>query len=153
MPQTALTFELVDEPGLTFAFVVRRLEPSQIREFVGGAIERVGEFAWQHGGPLGPPMTISSAPDEEGEIVLEVGWPVAPGSAAVPPIEVEVLPRTRAAVYRHVGAYAELSTVYGELFSTLREAGLAPAANPRERYLTSPGWGETPVTEIVWPVA
>lgn len=153
MPQTALKIDVVKQPELTFAFVVKCIHADHIGEFVGGAIARVAEFAGRHGGPLGPPMTISSAPDEEGAVVLEVGWPVVPGTHADPPVEVQVLPATRAAVYRHVGEYEELGRVYSELSVALRDAGLSPVSSPRERYLTTPASGDTPITEIIWPVA
>lgn len=153
MQRTALDFEVVNLPEQTFAFVVRRVEADQVGEFIAGAIERVAVFAGAHGGLLGPPMAIASAPDEEGELVVEAGWPVAPATEPVAPVEVRRLPATRAAVHRHVGAYEELSDVYGELFSALLESGLTPVSGPRERYLSTPASGEPPVTEIVWPVA
>ena len=153
MQRTALDFEVVNVPEQTFAFVVRRVEADRVGEFITGAIERVAAFAGDHGGLFGPPMAIASAPDEQGAMVVEVGWPVAPGTAPVAPVEVRRLPATRAAVHRHVGEYEELSDVYGELFSALLESGLTPTSGPRERYVSTPVPGVPPVTEIVWPVA
>lgn len=153
MQDTTLQFEVVEVPEQTFAFVVRRVAAGEIGEFVRGGIARVAEFAGRHGGPVGAPMAISSAPDETGALVIEAGWPVLPGTEAELPVEVRVLPATRAAVHRYVGPYEGLGAgFYGELFSALHDQGLTPSAGPRERYLTSPEAGEEPVTEIVWPV-
>jgi effector-binding domain-containing protein len=152
MSTLALEFTVTHVPEQTFAYVVRRVAPGEASEFVTGAIERVRVFAEAHGGPQGPPMTISSAPDEAGALVLEVGWPVAAGTAAEAPVEVQTLPPGIALVHLHVGGYDELPALYRELLTHAHEAGYVPVGAPRERYLTAPGDGP-PVTEIVWPVA
>ena len=61
MLKTAPEFEVVDVPQETFAFVVRRVAPDEVGEFIHGALSRVAEFAADHGGPLGPPMAITTA--------------------------------------------------------------------------------------------
>ena len=145
-------FTVTRVPEQTFAYVVRSVALGDVGEFVGGAIERVSGFARAHGGAQGPPMTISSAPDENGIVVLEVGWPVPVGTAPEPPVEVRTLPATDAIVHLHVGPYDDLPELYRELYAQAHEHGLTPAGAPRERYLTAPGDG-TPKTEIVWPIA
>ncbi len=156
MPPAAaqLELEVVQLPAETFAFVVRRVDPEDAGEFIRGAIGRVAEFAGEHGGPVGPPLAISSAPDDEGALVIEAGWPVRGGTTSRPPVEVRVLAPTRAIVHRHVGPYEELdATFYAELFSQAHDRGLTPVSGARERYLTDPSSGRPPVTEIVWPIA
>jgi effector-binding domain-containing protein len=150
----ALEFEVQELPAETFAFVLRRVDPSDAGEFIGGAIDRVGRFAREHGGPAGPPLAIASAPDEEGALGIEAGWPVQPGTAAEAPIEVRTLSPTRAIVYRHEGPYEDLnSAFYAELFSQAHDAGFTPISGPRERYLQAPSPGRIPVVEVVWPIA
>jgi effector-binding domain-containing protein len=152
MSSLALDFTVTHASEQTFAYVVRRVAPQEAGEFVHGAIERVRTFADTHGGPQGPPMTVSSAPDEYGALVLEVGWPVAPGTEGEAPVEVRTLPATVALVHVHVGPYDDLPGLYPELFTQAHEQGYTPTAAPRERYLNAPGDG-LPVTEIVWPIA
>lgn len=152
MSTLAPEFTVTHVPEQTFAYVVRRVAPDEATEFIVGAIERVHGFAAARGGPQGPPMTIAGPPDEAGELALEVGWPVAAGTAPDAPVEVRTLPAGLALVHLHVGAYDELPARYGELLAQAHEAGYTPAAAPRERYLTAPGDGP-PVTEIVWPLA
>lgn len=153
-PLTDLELEIRDVPGETFAFVVRRVAPEDAGEFIGGAIARVEHFARARGGVLGPPLSIASAPDDEGELAIEAGWPVKPGTAAESPVEVRALPPTRALVVRHVGPYEDLGgAFYAELVARAHALGLQPLGGPRERYLVAPGPDWEPVTEIVWPVA
>jgi len=152
MNTATLEFTVTHVPEQTFAYVVRRVGPGEASDFIPGAIARVRRFADAHGGVQGPPMTISTAPDEAGALVLEVGWPVPPGTLAEAPVEVQTLPAAVALVHLHVGSYDELPALYGALLAEAHEQGYSPVAAPRERYLTTPGDGP-PVTEIVWPVA
>jgi effector-binding domain-containing protein len=152
MNTVALEFTVTHVPEQTFAYVVRSVGLDEVGEFVGGAIERVGDFARAHGGTQGPPMTISSPPDENGSVVLEVGWPVRADTQPEPPVEVCTLPATVAIVNLHVGSYDDLAHLYSELYAQAHEHGYTLSGSPRERYLTAPGDGP-PVTEIVWPIA
>jgi len=149
---THLDVTVTHVPEQTFAYVVRNVAPDEVPEFVSAALDRVRAFAIEHGGPQGPPMSICSAPDESGSLVIEVGWPVAAGTATQAPIEVQTLPATIALVHVHVGPYDELPSVYGAFHAQAQEAGYTLVGAPRERYLTAPGDGP-PVTEIVWPIA
>ena len=109
MLKTALEFEIVDLPQETFAFVVRRVAPHEVGEFIHGALARVAEFAAPSGGPQGPPMAITTAPDEYGSLVVEAGWPVARTPCPSRPVEVRTLAATRALRHLHVGPYEELA--------------------------------------------
>lgn len=154
MLKTALEFEVVDLPQETFAFVVRRVAPTEVGEFIQGALARVAEFAASSGGPLGPPMAITTAPDEYGSLVVEAGWPVASEAVPADPVEVRTLPATRALRHLHVGPYREVDAdFYAELFQAAHEQGFLLVAAPRERYLGDPAGGGEPVTEIVWPLS
>ena len=138
----------------TFAYVVRRLEPEQIGEFVRGATARVELFAEGNGGVIGPPMSVAAPPDEDGAITLEVGFEVLPGTPAAPPVEVRTLPATVAIVHRHVGRYETLDgAYYARLFSEAHDQGFTPVSAPRERYLGDDAETGEPVTEIVWPIS
>ena len=154
MLKTALELEIVDLPQETFAFVVRRVAPGEVGEFIQGALGRVAEFAAANGGPQGPPMAITTAPDEYGSLVVEAGWPVVAQAVPADPVEVRTLSATRALRHLHVGPYEELGgEFYADLFAAAHEQGLTPASAPRERYLNDPSTGEAPVTEIVWPIS
>jgi effector-binding domain-containing protein len=144
-------FTVTHVPEETFAYVVRTVAPHEAGEFIQGALARVREFAEAHGGPVGPPMTVPSAPDESGVLTMEAGWPVPAGTPAEPPVGVRTLPATVALVHVHVGPYEDLPALYAALYADAREQGYTPVASPRERYLTRPGDGP-PVTEIVWPI-
>jgi effector-binding domain-containing protein len=149
MLETAFTFELTEVPATTFAFVVRRVDSDHdhIGEFIRGGISRVHDFAVSNGGVLGAPMVISSPPEEDGSLILEVGWPVGEDAQPCPPVEVRHLPATRAAVHRHLGPYDELGPSFYRAFLTaLHEQGLTPADGPRERYLAEG------LAEVVWPL-
>jgi effector-binding domain-containing protein len=154
MLEAALEFEVVDLPEETFAFVVRRVAPDEVEEFIHGALTRVAEFAVLFGGPQGPPMAIITTPDEDGSLVVEAGWPVAGAALPAAAVEVRTLPATRALRHLHVGPYEELGAeFYADLFTAAHEHGLTPASAPRERYLNDPATGEEPLTEIVWPLS
>jgi effector-binding domain-containing protein len=153
MSTVEFTHSVTNVPEQTFAFVVRRVAPEEIGEFVTGALERVAKFAALRDGVQGPPMSVSAAPDDEGNLALEVGFPVAPGTLAEPPVEVRVLPATRAFVHRHVGPYEDIDAeYYADVYSRMQELGYAPVGAPREIYLGGPHVC-VPVTEIVWPIA
>jgi len=153
MSTREFTHSVTDVPEQTFAFVVRRVAPDEIGEFVTGALERVAKFAALHGDVQGPAMSVSAAPDEEGALALEVGFPVAPGTRPEPPIEVRVLPATCAFVHRHVGPYEDLDAeYYADVYSRMQQLGYIPVGAPREIYLGGPHVC-VPVTEIVWPIA
>lgn len=155
MPQTPTRLDLAvrELPAETFAFVVRRVTSEEAGEFVSGAVGRVEHFARAHGGALGPPFAVGSVYDDEGALAIEAGWPVAPGTRPEPPVEVRVLPATRAVVVRHVGPYEELNgAFYAELRARMLELGHTPVGGPRERYLVAPGPDWEPVTEVVWPI-
>jgi effector-binding domain-containing protein len=149
-----LDFTVTHVPEQTFAYVVRRVAPEQIGEFVRGASGRVELFAQGHGGVLGPAMSVASPPDEDGALALEVGFEVLPGTPAEPPIEVRTLPATVAIVHRHLGAYETLDGIYyARLFSEAHDRGFTPVSAPRERYLGDDEETGEPVTEIVWPIS
>jgi effector-binding domain-containing protein len=149
-----LDFTVTHIPEQTFAYVVRRLDPAEIGQFVRGASARVELFAEGHGGVFGPPMSVASPPDDEGAIALEVGFAVLPGTPAQAPIEVRTLPATVAIVHRHLGAYETLDGgCYARLFSEAHDQGFTPVSAPRERYLGDDEETGEPVTEIVWPIA
>ena len=148
-----LTHSVIEVPEQTFAFVVRRVAPDEIGQFVAGALDRVAMFAAPRGGVQGPPMSVSAAPDEEGNLALEVGFPVAPGTQPELPVEVRVLPATRAFVHRHAGRYEDLDAeYYAGVYSHMQQLGYSPVGAPREIYLGGPHVC-VPVTEIVWPIA
>jgi effector-binding domain-containing protein len=154
MLKAALEFEIVDLPEETFAFVVRRVAPDEVGEFIDGALGRVAEFAAGHGGPQGPPMAITTAPDELGSLVVEAGWPVGSSVEPAAPVEVRTLPATRALRHLYAGPYEELgSGLYADLYTAAHEQGLTPTSAPRERYLNDPATGREPLTEIVWPLS
>lgn len=149
MLETAFTLEVTEVPAETFAFVVRRVdaERDHVGEFIRGGLKLVGDFARSQGGPQGAPMVISSPPDEDGSLVLEVGWPVLENAQPRSPVEVRHLPSTRAAVHRHIGPRDALGApFYRQFLSALHERRLTPAGGPRECYLPEG------VTEVVWPV-
>ena len=151
---TALELEVRDLPAETFAFVVRRVDAADAGEFIDGAIGRVGRFAQTHGGPAGPPLAIVSAPDDEGALVIEAGWPVHAGTEPEPPVEIRTLAPTRAVVHRHEGPYEDFGApFYSELLAQLHEAGFTPVSGPRERYVRGPAPGRPPLTEVAWPIA
>ena len=154
MQTTTLEFTITHVPEQTFAYVMRRVEPEQIGEFVRGAIGRVELFAEARGGTIGPPMSVASPPDEEGAIALEVGFEVPAGTLPEAPVEVRTLPATVAIVHRHVGPYEGLDgTYYARLFSDAHDHGFTPVSAPRERYLGDDEETGRPVTEIVWPIS
>ncbi len=154
MLKTALEFEVVNVPEETFAFVVRRVAPTEVGEFIQGALARVAEFTAVSGGAQGPPMAITTAPDEYGSLVVEAGWPVAADAVAADPVEVRTLPATRALRHLHVGPYQEIDAdFYAELFQAAHEQGYLLVSAPRERYLGDPAGGGEPVTEVVWPIS
>jgi effector-binding domain-containing protein len=154
MLKAALEFEIVDRPEETFAFVVRRVAPTEVGEFIVGALARVAEFAADRGGAQGPPMAITTAPDEYGSLVVEAGWPVAADAAPAAPVEVRTLAATRAIRHLHAGPHEELGgELYAELYAAAHEHGLMPTSAPRERYLTDRATGGEPLTEIVWPLS
>ena len=154
MATVELSLTVKQVPEQTFAFVVRRVVTQhEIGEFVTGALERVGRFAAAHGGALGPPMSLVAAPDEEGGLAFEVGFPVAAGVRPEPPVEVRTLPAALAVVHRHAGPYTDLDAdFYADLFMRVHGMGYTPVSTPREIYRGGPNVC-IPVTEIVWPIA
>ena len=82
-------------------------------------------------GPQGPPMAITTAPDEYGSLVVEAGWPVARGRDAGGARRGAHAARDHGVRHVHVGPYDELGAAfYAELFAAAHEHGLTPVGRP-----------------------
>ena len=105
--------------------------------------------------PVGPPITICPAPDEDDLVDLANTWPVAEKVHGRGPIDSWTLPAVRALWMRHRGPYDRLPESYRLLEQVMSQSGLEPTDAPREIYVTDPQEVSDPteyVTEIAWPI-
>jgi DNA-binding transcriptional MerR regulator/effector-binding domain-containing protein len=122
--------------------------PRQIME-VGAYLKELGVR------PAGPPLCITSFPDDEGVLVVTTGWPVTEDVRGCGRIEGTTLPATRALVMKHTGPYSALPRSYKLLEQVMADNGLTSAGDTREIYLSDPEEVPDPndyETLIVWPI-
>ena len=120
---------------------------SRVREGFGALYQRLSAT---HTPDAGPPFLIAEQP-RDGYLDVELGAPCAAPPPAGDGFEAGILPGGREAVTVHRGTYEGLGDVYGQLHEWIAAHDLAITGPPREVYLTPPG--QTPVTEIAWPIA
>ncbi len=86
---------------------------------------------------------------------LELGAPVAAGTAALDGLPLGGLPGGRVAVLRHTGPYEQLRDACARLAEWLRRQGLEPAGPFWESYVTNPAEEPDPakrITDICQPL-
>ena len=143
---------LRDEPATTLLVVARTTTPDlHVADGTALAVElvaRLAELGLAQTGPL--VCLLPPAPD--GEVLLEMGAPVAD----VPAGERRVtLPAGPVARTLHVGPYEEMGLADLALHAWIEEHGLEPAGAVRERYLNDPARTapEALATEVILPVS
>jgi DNA-binding transcriptional MerR regulator len=105
--------------------------------------------------PSGPPTLVAPFADEEGIHELDAAWPVESPVDPDGDVSSMILPACRVVAVRHRGPYDDLDRAYRALARYIDERGLAPAAAPREMYLTDPEHTQPAdaLTDVLWPVA
>ena len=146
-----MEYEVTDVPAATYAVIERTITPDAGSDVIPQLIEEVGAWAHGSGAVAGGPLTLSTL-DSDQQLIVRTGWQIEPGVGAPDPIEVQDVPAGRAAVYVHVGPYAELPALYGRLWDALRADGHDPGSWPREHYESGPD-EDPPRTRVVWPLA
>jgi effector-binding domain-containing protein len=87
--------------------------------------------------------------------VMDVGFPVPPGTAGEGRIQAVTLPGGRIVTGTHVGPYDKIVETYNAMDVWMKSNGLTPAGNMWETYLTVPEAEPNPakwVTRLFWPV-
>jgi effector-binding domain-containing protein len=88
--------------------------------------------------------------------VMDVGFPVPPGTAGEGRIQAVTLPGGRIVTGTHVGPYDKIVETYNAMDMWMKSNGLTPAGHMWETYLTDPQAEPDPakwVTRLFWPVA
>jgi len=152
--QLAPELEIKEVPARRVAFIPERAHMEEMNKVVPRNINRVAKAIG--GRHTGAPFCKCPAPDEDGFVDTEVGWPVADGVEVEAPLEVAEYTAATALVMKHVGPYEELGRSYRMMAEQLEERGLKPASAPVEWYESDPAQTPDPkdyVTLIEWPVA
>jgi len=152
--QLAPELEVKEVPARRVAFIPERAHMEEMNKVVPRNINRVAKAIG--GRHIGAPFCKCPAPDEDGFVDTEVGWPVADGVEVEAPLEVAEYTAATALVMKHVGPYEELGRSYRMMAEQLEERGLKPASAPVEWYESDPAQTPDPkdyVTLIEWPVA
>lgn len=122
----------------------------------GGDIDKVFHVVNLQGlTQAGPPYFSAGEPDDEGRRSMESGIPVGLAGVADGEVEAGVLAGGDVASLLYRGRYEGIDTAYRQLWKSIQEAGLRPAGEPRDVYLTSPAATPDPenyLTEVLWPV-
>jgi effector-binding domain-containing protein len=83
-------------------------------------------------------VSVFRSGDREDWHRVEAGWPVEPGFEPDERLGVHVYPASRAAIYEHRGAYAELDPVAQRFIAAVGLRGLRYAQPIRIEYLSDP---------------
>lgn len=168
------------QKAMSYDVVLKSIEPlpvASVREVVP-SIEQMSDrscaligalfgFAVEAGAsPSGPPFAVYYNPEyTEQDIDMEMALPVQlPSGKRLPEVTTEpatsgspsalrLLPGTaQAACVIHQGPYSGLSAAYAEGGAWIEANGYRMVGPIREIYLTGPGEGSIPVTELQFPV-
>jgi AraC family transcriptional regulator len=152
----AYRLEFRDLPEQIVGSIRGRVAVDGLGSWIADAIEELfNQLAVQGIRPAGAPFAIMPAPNGGKAVAVEVALPAIREVAQRGRVQGRVVPACRALTTLHYGAYDELDGAYQALAAAMEEQGIAPAAEPREVYLTNPR--EIPPddsqTELIWPVA
>ena len=133
------------------------MDPKELDAVMTSAFQALGRFmAENQVAPLGPPVAVYSD-WSEGDMKVEVGFPVSSADAAKAKGEVVAgsTPGGHAVKVLHRGAYDSLRETYAAIESEMDKAGLPQSGLAWEVYIGEPG--VTPdadlVTEIYMQIA
>jgi DNA-binding transcriptional MerR regulator len=145
--------EVDAQPALTMR---SRTTPEELDPVISEGINGVADYLRKLGARgAGPPFTLSSDPDDEGEIAVAIGWPTADKLPGRGHVESLVLPGGHVAWAVYRGPYGGLAGAYRALYEWIVGHGHEVIGDPREIYYTDPDEVPDPadyVTGIVWPV-
>jgi DNA-binding transcriptional MerR regulator len=146
VPDEPLAFDLVDEPELRLAAVVRHVSQDEIGDTVLHLLQTTD--AWlrdQDVEPLGPPVGVFRFGDADGWHHLEIGWPVTAAAVLDDRLGVHVYPASRAASLEHIG-YADAHETNQRFIAAVLRAGFEASQAIRMVYLSEERY------RVVWPV-
>jgi effector-binding domain-containing protein len=140
----AVTETNMDDAGLSIPHVVKRGAEPYLAIAVSGPMTDLPSFgppkfgelhAWMGGRgtkPSGPGFFRYRSFDDEGNVTLEAGSPVAAGTAGSGEVLADVLPAGRYAAATYTGPYDRLYDAFLMLNGWLRGRGLEPDGVPGE---------------------
>jgi DNA-binding transcriptional MerR regulator len=146
VPDEPLAFDLVDEPGLRLAAVMRHARQDEMGDTVSHLLRTTR--AWlreQDVEPVGAPVGVFRFGDVEGWHHLEIGWPVTATAALDDRLGVHAYPASRAASLEHLG-YADAHETNQRFIAAVLRAGFEASQAIRMVYLSEERY------RVVWPV-
>jgi AraC family transcriptional regulator len=145
--------ELVPQPALA---IRETAAAAELPAKMGDCFDALGRFFGERRIPFaGPPFAFYHS-WSDAETVMDVGFPVPPGTAGEGRIRAVTLPGGRIVTGTHVGPYDKIVETYKAMEAWMKANGLAPAAHMWETYMTDPQMEPDPskwVTRLFWPVA
>jgi predicted transcriptional regulator YdeE len=124
--------------GITYLFVASQSTLGQIGDNIGQSMGKIepliksGQFK-----PIGPALIIFHGVngDPNNQFPLEVGFPVAPDTAAPDGLAVEKLDTFRCATVLFSGSSQDIKHAYEAVYNDLTNAGLEPTDEGRQAVL------------------
>lgn len=147
--------EVVSLKPQPFAYITRECLMENIAATIAEAFAALnGALAQAKSAPAGPPMARYSHYGD-GRVTIDLGFPVQEammGALRAAGLKTGMTGGGDAMRAVHVGSFETLRRTYDALLNAIRAAGRAPADEMWERYLTQPGDGDEPHTEVLWPM-
>lgn len=142
--------QFVDLQAQHVAVVRGRVDPEEMKDFLGGAFGEVISVLDEQGlHPTGAPFGRYRMA-EEGGFEVEVGFPCNDVVKPQGRVEASELPGGRVARTMHVGAYDQVGNAYEAAVRWLTDEGYVTVGAPWECYLDGPEVPE-PRTEVFVP--
>jgi len=145
--------QLAPQPALA---IREKLSFAEIPGKMPGIFDEIYRSITKHNITIvGAPFAFYHSWDDK-ETEMEVGFPVAPGSAGEGRIRPTTLPGGRVVTGTHIGPYDKLVDSYNAMTAWMKERGYEPAKSMWETYMTDPDVEKDQakhVTEMFWPVA
>ncbi len=143
--------EMAPQPALA---IRETAAAAEIPAKMGECFDALGKFFGERGIPFaGPPFALYHSWSDEAT-VMDVGFPVPPGTPGEGRIEAILLPGGRVVTGTHIGPYEKIVETYTAMMDWMKAQGLRPAGHMWETYLTDPQAEPDPakwVTRLFWP--
>ena len=145
--------EMMPQPALAIRETAAMAEiPAKMQE----CFCALGQYIGERSVPVaGPPFALYHS-WSDAATVMDVGFPVPPGTVGEGRIQAITLPGGRIATGTHIGPYDKIADSYNAMMEWMKAQSLTPAGHMWETYLTDPQMEPDPakwVTRMFWPVA
>jgi effector-binding domain-containing protein len=148
-------FKIEELEALPALAVRETAAAAEIPAKMGECFDAICRFAEERRLPfIGPPFAYYHSWSDV-ETVMDVGFPVAPGTAGEGRVRAMTLPGGRVVTGTHIGPYDTIVETYDAMGDWMKSRNLIPANHMWETYLTDPKAEPDPakwVTRLFWPI-